>query len=203
MNVLDNDAIAVADQEETVFEHLKNQDPNKNGADEDAEGMTEQDVPEWTNIGVHGDDISNGYSMEEAQDYEEKVNDWNNDREEEGEKFKDRPVQVEVKTKWHEVAHEWGGTGDSYEQPAPGPYPHKQVLDVRSASPDSEATGEFFTPLTTPLHSGTGTPALSDYGQSEGMGSGSEVFEDAGDTTPTGGDRTPVAELEQDGKKPQ
>lgn len=205
VNVLDSDAIEVADKEETVFEHLKNQDHNKTEADEEEEeGMTEQDVPGWKANVTHGDVIANGYSVEEAQGYEEKVNDWRNDREEEsvhiGEQPKDQPV-VEVKTKWHEVADEWGGTGDSYEQPAPDTYLHKQLLSVRSVSPDSETTGEFFTPLTTPLHSGTGTPALSDYGQSEGMGSSSDVYEDAGDTTPIEGDRTPVSELEKDGKR--
>lgn len=208
MNVLDNDDVEVAEQEETVFEHLKNQDLNKAEAgDEDTEGIEQQDMPQWTTVNVRGDNIANGYSLEEAQDYKEKVNDWNDDKEVEesahsGEQFKDQPV-VEVKTKWHEVAHEWGGTaGDSYEHPASGTYPHKQLLEVRSASPDSETTGEFFTPLTTPLHSGTGTPALSDYGQSEGQGSSSDIYEDAGDATPIEGDRTPVTELEQDGKKP-
>lgn len=207
VNVLDNDVIeAVADQEETVFEHLKNQAHNKIGADEETvEGIAEQDVPEWTTNHTHGDDIANGYGAEEAQDYEEKVNGWNIHREEESvydsKQFKDQPV-VEVKTKWHEVAHEWGGTGENDEEPPQDLYPHKQFLNIRPASPDSETTGEFFTPLTTPLHSGTVTPTvLSDYGQSEGRGSGSDEYVDAGSRTPIQGDRTPVAELEQDGKK--
>lgn len=204
MNVLDSDVFEVANQEETVFEHLKNQDLHKIEVEEEAEeGTTEQNVPDWKANVTNGDAIANGHSMEEAQGYEEKVKDWRNDREEESSHIdqqpKDHPV-VEVKTKWHEVADEWGGTGDSYDQPAPDSYLHKQFLSVRSVSPDSETTGDFFTPLTTPLHSGTGTPALSDYGQSDGMGSSSDVYEDAGDATPVEGDRTPVSEPEKDGK---
>ena len=200
MNVLDSDTFEVADQEETVFEHLKNQDLHKIEVDEEAEeGTTEQHVSDWKA------DVINGDVIKEAQGYEEKVKDWRNGREETShidQQPKDHPV-VEVKTRWHEVADEWGGTGDSYDQPAPDSYLHKQLLGVRSVSPDSETTGEFFTPLTTPLHSGTGTPALSDYGQSEGMGSSSDVYEDAGDATPVEDDRTPVSELEKDGKKLQ
>ena len=198
MNVVDSDGFEVTNQEETVFEHLKNRDLCKIEVDEEAEeGTKEQDVADWKANATNGDVIANEYSMEEAQGYEEKVKDWRNDREEESQQPRDHPV-VEVKTKWHEVADEWGGMDD---QPAPDSYLHKQLLSVRSVSPDSETTGEFFTPLTTPLHSGTGTPALSDYGQSEGMGSSSDVYEDAGDATPIEGDRTPVSELEKDGKK--
>lgn len=200
MNVLDSDTFEVADQEETVFEHLKNQDLCKIEVDEEAEeGATEQGMPEWKA------NVTNGNAVGEAQGYEEKVKDWRNDGEETSpidQQPKDHPV-VEVKTRWHEVADEWGGTGDSYDQPAPDSYLHKQLLSVRPVSPDSETTGEFFTPLTTPLHSGAGTPALSDYGQSEGMGSSSDVYEDAGDVTPVEGDRTPVSKLEKDGKKLQ
>ena len=72
------------------------------------------------------------------------------------------------------------------------------LLDVRPASPDSETTGEFFTPLVTPLHSQTGTPAQSE----ENLTSGSELYEDAGEATPVKGNTTPVVELSaQDGKK--
>ena len=196
MNVLDSDVFEVADQEETVFEHLKNGNLHNIGVDEEAEeGTKQQDAPEWK---------ANGYNVEEAQGYKEKVKDWGNERKEESARIDQQPKDhrvVEVKTKWHEVADEWGGTGDSYDQPAPDSYLHKQLISVRSVSPDSETTGEFFTPLTTPLHSGTGTPALSDYGQSEGMGSSSDVYEDAGDATPVEGGRTPVSELHKDGKK--
>ena len=202
MNDLDSDVFEVTNQEETVFEHLKNRDLRKIEVDEEAEeGTTEQSVPGRKANVTNEDAIANGHSMEEAQGYEEKVKDWRNGKEEESsltdQRPNDHPV-VEVKTKWHEVADEWGGMDD---QPAPDSYLQKQLLSVRSVSPDSETTGEFFTPLTTPLHSGTGTPALSDYGQSEGMGSSSDVYEDAGDATPVKGDRTPVSELEKDGKK--
>lgn len=205
MNVLDSDVFEVADQEETVFEHLKKDDLHKIEVGEEAEeGTAKEDTPEWKANVRHGYAIANGYSVEDAQGYEEELNDWRNNREEESAHIDQQPEGhpvVEVKTKWHEIADEWGGTGDSHDQPAPVGYLHKQLLSVRSTSPDSETTGEFFTPLTTPLHSGTGTPTLSDYGQSEGMGSGSDVYEDAGDTTPVEGDRTPVSELEKDGKK--
>ena len=192
--------------EETVFDHLVNQD---NTRTETTEVMDEEinrnDGKQWNN-NLHGEyDAMNGYSKDEAQDYQDKVNNWEIEREESEHKSEEvkHEAAVEIKTKWHEVAHEWAGAGNGYEQPAQGTHPQMAFLDVRSASPDSETTGEFFTPLVTPLHSGTGTPVLSEHGQSEeGLTSGSEMYEDAGDATPKGGDRTPVAELsEEDGKK--
>ena len=216
MDVLDDGVFEVADQEETVFDHLKKQDLSKIGAnEEEKDDVREHEMPELRRNDAKEEDLAyNGYHVEKTQDYEEKVNDWNVDREEESpapnsEQTKGDPL-VEVKTTWHEVAHEWGGIDDSreqptsYEQPVPNTYPQNKFLNVRSASPDSETTGEFFTPLTTPLQSGPGTPALSDYGQSEGWGSGSisDVYEDAGEATPVQGDRTPVLELEEDGKQP-
>lgn len=189
VNVLDNDVVEVAYQDDTVFEHMKKQD--------------DSDIREFEDEKEEGEDNDlgyNGYHAQKPLDYEEKVNDWNISRSEESpthdiEQTKGDPV-VEVKSSWHEVAHEWG----EIEQPVSDTYPQNKFLSVRSASPDSETTGEFFTPLTTPIQSGPGTPALSDYGASEGMGSGStsDVYEDAGDATPIQGARTPVLEVEED-----
>ena len=131
---------------------------------------------------------------------EEKVNNWEIETEESGHRSEDRKPEaaIEIKTTWHEVAHEWANTGDMNEQPLQDTYPPKVLLDVRPASPDSETTGEFFTPLVTPLHSQTGTPAQSE----ENLTSGSELYEDAGEATPVKGNTTPVVELSaQDGKK--
>lgn len=184
---------------------MKMQDDSTTRENEGEEDeLQEHYEPEMTGSDVKEDDLSyNGYHVQKPQDYEEKVNDWNINGGEESpaldsEQSKDDAV-VEIKTSWHEVAHEWGGI----DQPVSDTYLQNKFLSVRSASPDSETTGEFFTPLTTPLQSGPGTPALSDYGVSEGMGSGStsDVFEDAGDVTPMQGARTPVLELDEDGKQ--
>ena len=198
---LGNDAVEVP--EETVFDHLVNQQDDKESESEEEmdEEIDKHDVPQWANH-AHEHDTVDGYSEQEAQGYDEKVNNWEIDREQSRrEQVNNEPV-VEVKTKWHEVAHEWAEAGSDYEHPAQEAHPQKQFLDVRPASPDSETTGEFFTPLATPLHSETATPALSEHEHSEeGMTSGSE-YVDAGEATPVEGDRTPVAELsEQDGKK--
>lgn len=202
----DLDNIAAEIPEETVFEHLVNQDDDEAETKEEEidEEINEQDVPQWTNH-VHEHDDVNGYTKDKAQNYVEKVKNWDIEQEQstqDSEQGKDEPT-VEVKTTWHEVAQEWAETDNDYERPAAHTtHPQKQFLNVRPASPDSETTGEFFTPLATPLHSETGTPALSEHGQSEEMTSGSEMYEDAGEATPIEGDRTPVAELlEQDGKK--
>ena len=196
--------------EETVFDHLVNQ---QNTRDEPSEEMFEDksdDTPEYNN--------TNGHIEDELQHYEEKINKWEIEREESeftseekvnkweietedsGHGSEDRKPEaaIEIKTTWHEVAHEWANTGDMNEQPLQDTYPPKVLLDVRPASPDSETTGEFFTPLVTPLHSQTGTPAQSE----ENLTSGSELYEDAGEATPVKGNTTPVVELSaQDGKK--
>ena len=194
-----NDAV----EEDTVFDHLVIEDDNNVGVKEEIdEQVNEHNVPQWANH-THGDDDGvNGYNEEEGQYFEDKVNNWDIEREQSRSHSEqvNSESSVEVKTSWHEIAHEWGQTGSS----AQDVYPPKHLLDVRAASPDSSVTtGEFFTPLATPVHSGTGTPALSEHGQSEdGMGSGSDIFVDAGEATPVEGDRTPVAELsEQDGKE--
>ena len=202
---LENDA--VEEPEETVFEHLVDKDDSGTEIeDEMDEQVNEHDVSHRNHHIHEHDAVNGGYSEEEVQNYEEKVNSWEVDQEE---SIHDRgrvnsETSVEIKSSWHEVAHEWAESGSNYDQsPAQDTHAQKQFLNARPASPDSETTGEFFTPLATPLHSGTGTPALSEHGQSEeGMASGSEIFVDAGDTTPIEGDRTPVAEMsEEDGKK--
>lgn len=198
---LGNDAVEVP--EETVFDHLVNQQDDKESESEEEmdKEIDKHDVPQWANH-AHEHDTVDGYSEPEAQGYDEKVNNWEIDREQSRrEQVNNEPV-VEVKTKWHEVAHEWAEAASDYEHPAQEAHPQKQFLDVRPTSPDSETTGEFFTPLASPLHSEAATPALSEHEHSEeGMTSGSE-YVDAGEATPVEGDRTPVAELsEQDGKK--
>lgn len=205
MHDLGNDA----SEEDTVFDHLANEDDNKAGIEKEMdEQINERHISEWPNH-THDDDAAvNGYNEEEVEDNEEKVNNWEIEREQSrdnSEQVNSEPI-VEVKTAWHEVAHEWGQTRsqDYDHSSAQDTFPPKHLLNVRSASPDSSVTtGEFFTPLASPLHSGTGTPTLSEHGQSEdGTGSGSDIFVDAGESTPVEGDRTPVAELsEQDGKE--
>ena len=242
---LGNDAVESV-HEETVFDHLVNQQNTRNEASEVMFEDKNGDTPEYNNTNGHTEDelhhyeekvnnweIEKGereYTSEEKvnkweieteeNEYtsEEKVNKWEIEREESefsseekvskweieteqsGHSREDRRhgAAVEIKTTWHEVAHEWANTGDINEQPTQDTYPPKVLLDVRPASPDSETTGEFFTPLVTPLHSQTGTPAWSE----ENLTSGSELYEDAGEATPFKGNTTPVVELSaQDGKK--
>ena len=227
MHDLGNDAVESV-HEETVFDHLVNQ---QNTRDEPSEEMFEDksdDTPEYNNTNGHIEDElqhyeekinkweiereENEYTSEEKVSKweieteeseftsEEKVNKWEIETEDSGHGSEDRKPEaaIEIKTTWHEVAHEWANTGDMNEQPLQDTYPPKVLLDVRPASPDSETTGEFFTPLVTPLHSQTGTPAQSE----ENLTSGSELYEDAGEATPVKGNTTPVVELSaQDGKK--
>ena len=227
MHDLGNDAVESV-HEETVFDHLVNQQNTRDEASEEMFEDKSDDTPEYNN--------TNGHIEGELQHYEEKINKWEIEREESeftseekvnkweiereeseftseekvnkweletkesGHRGEDRrhEAAVEIKTTWHEVAHEWANTGDMNEQPLQDTYPPKVLLDVRPASPDSETTGEFFTPLVTPLHSQTGTPAQSE----ENLTSGSELYEDAGEATPVKGNTTPVVELSaQDGKK--
>ena len=245
MHDLGNDAVESV-HEETVFDHLVNQ---QNTRDEPSEEMFEDksdDTPEYNNTNGHIEDElqhyeekinkweiereENEYTSEEKVSKweieteeseftseekvnkweieteesefasEEKVNKWEIETEDSGHGSEDRKPEaaIEIKTTWHEVAHEWANTGDMNEQPLQDTYPPKVLLDVRPASPDSETTGEFFTPLVTPLHSQTGTPAQSE----ENLTSGSELYEDADEATPVKGNTTPVVELSaQDGKK--
>ena len=209
MHDLGNDAVESV-HEETVFDHLVNQQNTRDEASEEMFEDKSDDTPEYNN--------TNGHIEDELQHYEEKINKWEIEREESeftsdekvsnweyeteesGHGSEDRKPEaaIEIKTTWHEVAHEWANTGDMNEQPLQDTYPPKVLLDVRPASPDSETTGEFFTPLVTPLHSQTGTPAQSE----ENLTSGSELYEDAGEATPVKGNTTPVVELSaQDGKK--
>lgn len=245
MHDLGNDAVESV-HEETVFDHLVNQQNTRDEASEEMFEDKSDDTPEYNNTNGHIEDElqhyeekinkweiereENEYTSEEKVSKweieteeneftseekvnkweieteesefasEEKVNKWKIETEESGHRSEDRKPEaaVEIKTTWHEVAHEWANTGDMNEQPLQDTYPPKVLLDVRPASPDSETTGEFFTPLVTPLHSQTGTPAQSE----ENLTSGSELYEDAGEATPVKGNTTPVVELSaQDGKK--
>ena len=263
MHDLGNDAVESV-HEETVFDHLVNQQNTRDEASEEMFEDKSDDTPEYNNTNGHIEDElqhyeekinkweiereENEYTSEEKVSKweieteeneftseekvnkweieteesefaseekvnkweieteesefasEEKVNKWEIETEESGHGSEDRKPEaaVEIKTTWHEVAHEWANTGDMNEQPLQDTYPPKVLLDVRPASPDSETTGEFFTPLVTPLHSQTGTPAQSE----ENLTSGSELYEDAGEATPVKGNTTPVVDLSaQDGKK--
>ena len=245
MHDLGNDAVESV-HEETVFDHLVNQQNTRDEASEEMFEDKSDDTPEYNNTNGHIEDElqhyeekinkweiereeseftseekvskweieteENEYTSEEKVDKweiereesefasEEKVNKWEIETEESGHGSEDRKPEaaIEIKTTWHEVAHEWANTGDMNEQPLQDTCPPKVLLDVRPASPDSETTGEFFTPLVTPLHSQTGTPAQSE----ENLTSGSELYEDAGEATPVKGNTTPVVELSaQDGKK--
>lgn len=245
MHDLGNDAVESV-HEETVFDHLVNQQNTRDEASEEMFEDKSDDTPEYNNTNGHIEDElqhyeekinkweiegeeseftseekvskweieteENEYTSEEKVNKweiereesefasEEKVNKWEIETEESGHRSEDRKPEaaIEIKTTWHEVAHEWANTGDMNEQPLQDTYPPKVLLDVRPASPDSETTGEFFTPLVTPLHSQTGTPAQSE----ENLTSGSELYEDAGEATPVKGNTTPVVELSaQDGKK--
>lgn len=196
----------VEEPEETVFEHLVDKDDSGDEIEDEIDDQVNKHEMSQGNHHIHEHDAVDGHTEEEAQNYEEKVNNWEVDREESthDEGRANSETSVEIKSSWHEVAHEWAESGSDYDQsPAQDPHARKQFLNARPASPDSQTTGEFFTPLASPLHSGTGTPALSEHGQSEeGTASGSEIFVDAGDATPIEGDRTPVAEMsEEDGKK--
>ena len=263
MHDLGNDAVESV-HEETVFDHLVNQQNTRDEASEEMFEDKSDDTPEYNNTNGHIEDElqhyedkinkweiereENEYTSEEKVSKweieteeneftseekvnkweieteesefaseekvnkweieteesefasEEKVNKWEIETEESGHGSEDRKPEaaVEIKTTWHEVAHEWANTGDMNEQPLQDTYPPKVLLDVRPASPDSETTGEFFTPLVTPLHSQPGTPAQSE----ENLTSGSELYEDAGEATPVKGNTTPVVDLSaQDGKK--
>lgn len=196
----DEEVLGDADApEETIFDHL----PAKDFSETESE---EVNVDKEMVEGEEDDEIATENDLsreEEAQSFEEKVNNWEIDQKriEDNREPTKKEHNVEVISSWHQVAHEWteSGPGNSVQDTQPS----KELLDVRPASPDSETTGEFFTPIATPLHSGPATPALSDRGQSEGeTGSGSEIFVDAGDATPTKGGATPVIELsEKDGKE--
>ena len=185
--------------EETIFDHL----PAKDYSETESE---EVNVDEGMIEGKEDDEIATENDLsreeEEVQSFEEKVNNWEIDQKliEDNSKVTKKEDNVEVISSWHQVAHEWteSGPGNS----AQDTQSSKELLDVRPASPDSETTGEFFTPAATPLNSGPATPALSDRGLSEGeTGSASEIFVDAGDATPIEGGATPVIELsEKDGK---
>ena len=207
--------------EETIFDHLPAKDYSETESEEvnvdkgmiegkeDDEIATENDLSreevqsfeEKVNDEIATDnDLSR--EKEEVQSFEEKVNNWEIDQkliEDNSEETK-KEDNVQVISSWHQVAYEWteSGPGNSAEETQSS----KELLNVRPASPDSETTGEFFTPAASPFHSGPATPALSDRGQSEGeTGSASEIFEDAGDATPVEGGATPVIELsEKDGK---
>ena len=78
----------------------------------------------------------------------------------------------EVMYEWLEASHETTHDKGSLEQ-------ETQLLSVRADSPESGATGEFFTPLTSPLVSGAATPVAS-----EGAYSTESDFTDARDSTP-------------------
>ena len=78
----------------------------------------------------------------------------------------------EVMYEWLEASHEATHDKGSLEQ-------ETQLLSVRADSPESGVTGEFFTPLTSPLVSGAATPVAS-----EGAYSTESVFTDARDSTP-------------------
>ena len=75
-------------------------------------------------------------------------------------------------SQWLEASHEVTHDKGSLEQ-------ETQLLSVRADSPESGATGEFFTPLTSPLVSGAATPVAS-----EGAYSTESDFTDARDSTP-------------------
>lgn len=183
--------------EETIFDHL----PAKDYSETESE---EVNVDKGMIESKEDDEIAteNDLSREEVQSFEEKVNNWEIDQKliEDNSEVTKKEDNVEVISSWHQVAHEWteSGPGNS----AQDTQSSKELLNVRPASPDSETTGEFFTPAASPFHSGPATPALSDRGQSEGeTGSASEIFVDAGDATPIEGGATPVIELsEKDGK---
>ena len=183
--------------EETVFDHLT----DKGNSETESEGNKIEESDDNKDIEVAIDD---GYTRgEEVQSYEEKVNNWEMDQKQSEDTVEqaNKEVNVEVISSWHQVAYEWTESGT--ESPAQDAQSAKHLLDPRPASPDSETTGEFFTPLATPLQSGTATPALSEHGPSEGgTGSGSEIFVDADDATPIEGGTTPVSELsDKDGKQ--
>lgn len=176
--------------EETVFDHLT----DKGNSETESEGNKIEESDDNRDNGVAIDD---GYTRgEEVQSYEEKVNNWEMDQKQSEDTVEqaNKEVNVEVISSWHQVAYEWTESGT--ESRAQDAQSAKHLLDPRPASPDSETTGEFFTPLATPLQSGTATPALSEHGPSEGgTGSGSEIFVDADDATPIEGGTTPVSEL--------
>ncbi|XP_015772184.1 PREDICTED: synaptotagmin-like protein 5 [Acropora digitifera] len=206
--------------EDTIFDHLPAKDYSETESEEvnvdkgmiegkeDDEIATENDVSrgevqsfeEKVNDEIATENDLSG-EKEEVQSFEEKVNNWEIDQKliEDNSEVTKTEDNVEVISSWHQVAHEWteSGPGNS----AQDTQSSKELLNVRPVSPDSETTGEFFTPAASPFHSGPATPALSDRGQSEGeTGSASEVFVDAGDATPIEGGATPVIELsEKDG----
>lgn len=206
--------------EETIFDHLPAKDYSETESEEvnvdkgmiegkeDDEIATENDLSreevqsfeEKDNDEISTDNDLSG-EKEEVQSFEEKVNNWEIDQKliEDNSEVTKKEDNVEVISSWHQVAYEWteSGPGNSAQETQSS----KELLDVRPASPDSETTGEFFTPAASPFHSGPATPALSDRGQSEGeTGSASEIFVDAGDATPIEGGATPVIELsEKDG----
>ena len=208
--------------EETIFDHLPAKDYSETESEEvnvdegmiegkeDDEIATENDLSREEEVQSLEEKVNNEIATEndlsreeeEVQSFEEKVNNWEIDQKliEDNSKLTKKEDNVEVISSWHQVAHEWteSGPGNS----AQDTQSSKELLDVRPASPDSETTGEFFTPAATPLNSGPATPALSDRGLSEGeTGSASEIFVDAGDATPIEGGATPVIELsEKDGK---
>ena len=193
--------------EDTVFDHLvpeisiEHEQREIEEDNEEGEYEEEADVAQRTDRSQDRDVVC-GYSTEEHHEDENEMNDSIRTEKSHHQVHDDHSGHlptVEITTNWQEVAYEWAARQTGSGQMEQDIQTTSDHLGPRPASPDSQTTGEFFTPLTSPLHSGTGTPALSDHEQMEEVGSGSE-YVDAGDAMPVEGNGTVMSLPEEDGK---